>query len=370
MLTESLAGNTAARFGSIKFDAPLLVAVLLVFLVGEAVLYSASGPGYSVVIHQAVKFLIALGVMLFVAQIPPHDLRRLSPAFYVLGVGLLALVLVHGHAELGARRWLDFGPLRVQPSEFMKLAVPMMLAWLISRKPLPIGLGDIGLSLLVLALPFLLIYKEPDLGTALIMAMAAIIIIVLAGARWRYLLIGAVIGLALLPVAWHFMHAYQRERILVFLDPANAPLGAGYHIVQSMITIGSGGVYGMGWPHAPQAQLGFLPESRTDFIFAVFGEEFGLFGGLALLAIYLFIILRGLYIAWRASDNFSRLLAASLSLIFAIEVFVNIDMTLGLLPVVGVPLPFMSYGGTSLVSMAMVLGILQSIAAHKPLVPS
>jgi rod shape determining protein RodA len=225
-------------------------------------------------------------------------------------------------------------------------------------------------AVVLMALPALLIAKEPDMGTAILIALGALVIIFLAGAPYRFLLLGLAGVAALLPVLWHFMHAYQRARIMTFLDPQSAPLGAGYHIIQSMIAIGSSGLYGLGWPHAPQAQLGFLPESRTDFIFAVFGEEFGLLGSLALLATYVFIILRGLYIAWRASDNYSRLLAGCLSLTFAIDVFINIDMTMGLLPVVGVPLPFMSYGGTSLVSMAAAMGLLQSIARHKPLIPA
>lgn len=352
----------------LKLDWPLLLGIVVVFAVGEAVLYSATGPGLGVVTRQAVKFLLALVMMALVAQISPQHWRRASPFLYVAGVALLLAVLVLGHVGLGARRWLDFGPLRIQPSEFMKLTLPMMLAWLFSRKPLPVGPGALLQALVLIAVPAALIDKEPDLGTALIIAMSGLIIIVLAGARLRYLLLGAVVCAALLPVAWHFMHAYQRERILVFLDPASAPLGAGYHIIQSMIAIGSSGLYGTGWPHAPQAQLGFLPESSTDFIFAVFGEEFGLLGSLALLSAYGFIILRGLYIAWSASDNYSRLLAGCLSLTFAIDVFINIDMTMGLLPVVGVPLPFMSYGGTSLVSMAIAMGLLQGIARHKPLI--
>ncbi|APZ42035.1 rod shape-determining protein RodA [Acidihalobacter ferrooxydans] len=370
MFGESLLERWARALSNLKVDWPLLAGIVLIFAVGEAVLYSASGPGYGIVLRQGLKFLFAIGVMLLVAQIPPRHLKRISPFVYLFGVVLLIGVLVHGHSALGARRWLDLGPLRVQPSEFMKLALPMMLAWLISRNPLPVRFGVLLQVLLLLAIPAVLIDKEPDLGTALIIAMGGVIMIVLAGTRWRYLLFGALICAALMPVAWHFMHAYQRERILVFLNPASAPLGAGYHIVQSMISIGSSGLYGLGWPHAPQAQLGFLPESRTDFIFAVFSEEFGLLGSLALLGAYTFVIMRGLYIAWCASDNYSRLLAGCLSLVFAIDVFINIDMTMGLLPVVGVPLPFMSYGGTSLVSMAAAMGMLQSIARHKPLVAS
>jgi rod shape determining protein RodA len=372
MKTLSVSSSFSRFFGvllqRIYLDWPLFAGILLVFSAGEAVLYSASGPGFGVVWHQGVKFLIALVVMLVVAQVPPRRWRQLSPPIYVGGLLLLVAVLGLGHVGLGARRWLDFGPVRIQPSEFMKLALPMMLAWLFSRQPLPIRFGMLLQAAVLMILPVLLIAKEPDMGTAVLIAMGALVIIFLAGAPFRFLVLGLAIGASLLPLVWHFMHGYQRARILTFLDPQSAPLGAGYHIIQSMIAIGSSGMYGLGWPHAPQAQLGFLPESRTDFIFAVFGEEFGLFGSLALLATYVFIILRGLYIAWRASDNYSRLLAGCLSLTFAIDVFINIDMTMGLLPVVGVPLPLMSYGGTSLVSMGATMGLLQSIARHKPLV--
>ena len=354
----------------IHLDWPLFAGILLVFSAGEAVLYSAAGPGFGVVWHQGVKFLIALVVMLAVAQVPPQRWRQLSPPIYLGGLLLLVAVLGLGHVGLGARRWLDFGPLRIQPSELLKLALPMMLAWLFSRQPLPVRVGTLLQAVVLMALPVLLIAKEPDMGTAILIALGALVIIFLAGAPYRFLLLGLAVVAALMPVLWHFMHAYQRARIMTFLDPQSAPLGAGYHIIQSMIAIGSSGLYGLGWPHAPQAQLGFLPESRTDFIFAVFGEEFGLLGSLVLLATYIFIIMRGLYIAWRASDNYSRLLAGCLSLTFAIDVFINIDMTMGLLPVVGVPLPFMSYGGTSLVSMAAAMGLLQSIARHKPLIPA
>lgn len=353
----------------LHIDWLLFAGILLVFSIGETVLYSSvAGAGFGLVWHQGVKFLIALGVMLAIAQVSPQRWRQLSPLLYLGGLLLLIAVLGVGHVQLGARRWLDFGPLRIQPSEFMKLALPMMLAWLFSRHPLPVRFGTLLQAAMLMAIPVLLIAKEPDLGTAILIVLGALIIIFLAGAPFRFLLLGLVVGAALLPVVWHFMHAYQRARILTFLDPQGAPLGAGYHIIQSMIAIGSSGLYGVGWPHAPQAQLGFLPESSTDFIFAVFSEEFGLFGSLALLAAYALIILRGLFIAWSASDNYSRLLAGCLALVFALEVFVNIDMTMGLLPVVGVPLPFMSYGGTSLVSMAAVMGLLQSIARHKPLV--
>lgn len=351
----------------LRLDWPLVTGILGIFVVGELVLYSASGQNPATVIHQGVKFAVALTIMVGIAQVPPQRWRQLSPYAYVFALIMLAAVLGLGETALGARRWLDLGPVRLQPSEFMKLALPMILAYLFSRRPLPLNLPQLLQALLLIALPVALIAKEPDLGTALLIVITGLVVIFLAGVRYRYLLIGIVIAAALIPVAWHFMHAYQRARILTFLDPQSAPLGAGYHIIQSTIAIGSSGMYGLGWLHAPQAQLGFLPESRTDFIFAVFGEEFGFAGTVALLSGYAFIILRGLYIAWRAHDNYSRLLAGTLSLTFAMYVFVNVGMTMGLLPVVGVPLPFMSYGGTSLVTMAAAMGLLQSIARHRPL---
>ena len=348
-------------------DWPLIFAVLMIFAVGEAVLYSAAGSNSAIIWHQGIKFGIAMILMVLIARIPINRWRQWSPLIYVVGLLLLAAVMVVGHVGLGAKRWLGYGPLHIQPSELMKLMLPMVLAWLYSREPLPLRPMVLLQGVFLALIPAVLIAKAPDMGTALLVLMGAIAITILAGVRWRWLLLGTVLGAALLPLVWHFMHAYQRTRILTFLDPEASPLGAGYHIIQSMIAIGSSGLYGLGWPHAPQAQLGFLPESRTDFIFAVFSEEFGLFGSLGLLALYLFIILRGLLIAYRASDNYSRLLAGGLSLVFAIDVFINIGMTMGLLPVVGVPLPFMSYGGTSLVSMAAIIGLIQSVGQHKPL---
>ncbi len=349
-------------------DWPLIFAVLMIFAAGEAVLYSAAGSNSAIIWHQGIKFGIAMILMVLIARIPINRWRQWSPLIYVVGLLLLAAVMVVGHVGLGAKRWLGYGPLHIQPSELMKLILPMVLAWLYSREPLPLRPMVLLQGVFLALIPAVLIAKAPDMGTALLVLMGAIAITILAGVRWRWLLLGTVLGAALLPLVWHFMHAYQRTRILTFLDPEASPLGAGYHIIQSMIAIGSSGLYGLGWLHAPQAQLGFLPESRTDFIFAVFSEEFGLFGSLGLLALYLFIILRGLLIAYRASDNYSRLLAGGLSLVFAIDVFINIGMTMGLLPVVGVPLPFMSYGGTSLVSMAAIIGLIQSVGQHKPLV--
>ncbi|OBS10040.1 rod shape-determining protein RodA [Acidihalobacter prosperus] len=366
--SQLLRARGLAILSRLRLDWPLVTGILAIFSVGELVLYSASGQDIATVWHQGGKFAVAFVIMIGIAQVSPQQWRRLSPYAYLFAVLMLIAVLGLGETALGARRWLDLGPVRLQPSEFMKLALPLALAYLFSRRPLPLNLPHLLGALLLIAIPVALIAKEPDLGTAMLIVITGLVVIFLAGVPYRYLLVGALVVAALVPVIWHFMHAYQKARILTFLDPERAPLGAGYHIIQSTIAIGSSGLYGLGWLHAPQAQLGFLPESRTDFIFAVFGEEFGLAGSVALLTAYAFIILRGLYIAWRASDNFSRLLAGTLSLTFAMYVFINVGMTMGLLPVVGVPLPFMSYGGTSLVTMAAAMGLLQSIARHRPLI--
>lgn len=366
-LRQGLRSQGFSVLRRIGLDWPLVTGILTIFGVGELVLYSASGQSLATVWHQGIKFAVAMAIMVGIAQVSPQRWRHLSPYIYLFSTCVLLAVLGFGEAALGARRWLDLGPMRLQPSEFMKLALPMILAYLFSRRPLPVNLPHLLISLALITVPMLLIAKEPDLGTALLIGISGFVVIFLAGIPYRYLLVGMLLAAAMIPVAWHFMHAYQQARILTFLDPQRAPLGAGYHIIQSTIAIGSSGLYGLGWLHAPQAQLGFLPESRTDFIFAVFGEEFGLAGTIGLLSAYAFIILRGLYLAWRATDNYARLLAGSLSLTFAMYVFINMGMTMGLLPVVGVPLPFMSYGGTSLVTMAAAMGLLQSIARHRPL---
>lgn len=366
-LKQNLRGQISTLIYRVGLDWPLITGILTIFAVGELVLYSASGQSLATVWHQGVKFTVAMVIMIGIAQVSPQGWRRFSPYIFLFAVLMLLAVLGLGRTALGARRWLDFGPIRLQPSEFMKLALPMLLAYVFSRRPLPINLPHLLMALVLIVIPAALIAKEPDLGTAMLIVISGLVVIFLAGIPYRYLIFGAALIAALIPIAWHFMHAYQKARILTFLDPQRAPLGAGYHIIQSTIAIGSSGLFGLGWLHAPQAQLGFLPESRTDFIFAVFGEEFGLVGTVALLSLYAFIILRGLYIAWNATDNYSRLLAGSLSLTFAMYVFINIGMTMGLLPVVGVPLPFMSYGGTSLVTMAAAIGLLQSIARHRPL---
>jgi rod shape determining protein RodA len=286
---------------------------------------------------------------------------------YGFGVLLLVLVLVAGEVGKGAQRWLDLGFFRFQPSEMMKLAMPMMLAWYFGDRPLPPTLGKLVVSGVLVIVPMGLVAKQPDLGTALLVASAGFFVIFLAGIRWRILLGFGVAGAAGVPVLWHFMHDYQRQRVLTFLDPESDPLGSGYHIIQSKIAIGSGGLYGKGWLNGTQSQLDFLPERSTDFIFAVYGEEFGFLGVVLLLTLYLVVILRGLYIATNAQDAFCRLLAGSLSLTFFVYLLVNTGMVTGLLPVVGVPLPLISYGGTSMVTIMAGFGILMSINSHRRL---
>jgi rod shape determining protein RodA len=351
-------------------DLPLLVGLLLLCGFGLIVLYSASGENLAQVQRQAVRIALALVVMLAVAQVSPITLRRWAPSLYGAGLVMLVAVLVFGEIGKGAQRWLDLGIVRFQPSELVKLAVPLMIAWYLAEKRLPPSWQRLAAAAAMIIVPVLLIAKQPDLGTSLLVASAGVFVLFLAGISWR--LIGAlfVALAAAAPVVWYLMRDYQRQRVLTFLDPENDPLGAGYHIIQSKIAIGSGGMYGKGWLNGTQSQLDFLPERHTDFIFAVLAEEFGLIGVLILLSLYLFIIARGLYIATRAQDTFNRLISGSLILVFFVYLFVNTGMVSGLLPVVGVPLPLVSYGGTSLVTLMAAFGMLMSIHTHRRLLPT
>jgi len=351
-------------------DLPLLAGLLLLSGFGLIVLYSASGQNFDLVERQAVRIVLALAIMLAVAQLNPTTLRRWSPWLYGIGLVMLVAVLVFGQVGKGAQRWLDLGIVRFQPSEMVKLAVPLMIAWYLAEKRLPPGLQRLTMAAAMIAVPVLLIAKQPDLGTSLLVASAGVFVLFLAGISWR--LIGVLMAgaAAAAPAAWYLMRDYQRQRVLTFLDPEKDPLGTGYHIIQSKIAIGSGGLYGKGWLNGTQSQLDFLPERHTDFLFAVLSEEFGLIGVLMLMALYLFIIARGLYIATRAQDTFTRLLAGSLTLVFFVYLFVNTGMVTGLLPVVGVPLPLVSYGGTSLVTLMAGFGMLMSIHTHRRLLPT
>lgn len=356
-------------FARIHLDLPLVTGVLLLCGFGLVVLYSASDQSGTQVERQLLRFGLAFLVMVAVAQVSPDKLRRWSPWLFGSGVLLLLAVLGIGDVGKGARRWLDFGVIRFQPSEILKLAVPLVLASYLTSQPLPASLWRTLVAAIITLVPVLLIAKQPDLGTALLVASAGVFVLFLSGMSWRLIFGLAALAASVAPVLWLFLRPYQRQRVLTFLDPETDPLGAGYHIIQSEIAIGSGGVYGKGWFNGTQSHLEFLPERSTDFIMAVLGEEFGMVGILVLLCLYLFIILRGLYIANHAQDAFGRLLAGGLTLVFFVYVMVNSGMVTGLLPVVGVPLPLISYGGTSLVTIMASFGILMSIHTHRKLVP-
>ena len=348
-------------------DGALLLGLIAACGLGLVILYSASGGSLDVMERQMLWLALAFGTMVFIAQIPPQYLLRWTPWLFGAGVLLLIAVLVVGDIGKGAQRWLDLGFIRFQPSEMLKLTVPMMLAWHLADARLPPSAGRLLIAAALILVPTLLIAKQPDLGTALLIASAGFFVIFLAGISWRLLIGLMAVAAAAAPVLWYFMHDYQRQRVLTFLDPEQDPLGSGYHIIQSKIAIGSGGLYGKGWLNGTQSQLEFLPERSTDFIFAVLGEEFGLTGILVLLAAYAFIVLRSIYIATQAQETYTRLLAGSLALTFFVYVLVNTGMVTGLLPVVGVPLPLISYGGTSMVTLMAGFGILMSIHTHRKL---
>ncbi|MGB5735217.1 MAG: rod shape-determining protein RodA [Thiohalocapsa sp.] len=348
----------------LHLDLPLLLGLLSLCGFGLTVLFSATDQSSGQVERQVLRLGLAFAVMVAVAQVPPRLLRRWALPLFGLGVLLLLAVLLVGDVGKGAQRWLDLGIVRFQPSEILKLAVPMALAWFLSLRQLPPGTLRVLVAALMMAVPVLLIAKQPDLGTSLLVASAGVMVLFLAGLSWRLIALLAALAGAAAPILWMLMRDYQRQRVLTFLDPGSDPLGAGYHTIQAQIAIGSGGTYGKGWLNGTQSHLEFLPERSTDFIFAVIGEEFGLVGILMLLALYLFIIGRGLYIASQARDSFSRLLAGSLTMVFFVYLFVNTGMVIGLLPVVGVPLPLVSYGGTSLVTIMAGFGIIMSIHTY------
>jgi len=351
----------------LHLDLPLLAGLLVLSAIGLLTLYSAGGGAPDLVMRQGLRLLLAFAVMWAVAQIPPWQLARWAPWLYALGLILLLAVLLVGDITQGAQRWIRVGGFKFQPSEMAKLTVPAMIAYYLAERALPPSLLRIVIGGMLAVIPTLLVAKQPDLGTALLIASAGLFVLFLAGISWRLIAALGILAAASAPVMWMFMHAYQRRRVLTFLDPTQDPLGAGYHIIQSEIAIGSGGLYGKGWLNGTQSQLNFLPERSTDFIFAVFSEEFGLFGVVLLISAYLLVVGRGLYIAGRAQDSFGRLLAGALILTFFVYVLVNIGMVSGLLPVVGLPLPLISYGGTSLVTVMSAFGVLMSIHTHRRL---
>lgn len=360
--------RTSRFLQMLHIDPILLLGLLLLMTAGLGILYSASDGSIEMVQRQLVRLAISFAVMFVVAQIPQHQLYIWAPWFFALGIILLILVLVAGDVGKGAQRWLNLYVIRFQPSEMMKLVTPMMIAWYLCEKPFPPRVSSLFISLAMVIVPTMLIAKQPDLGTALLVAAAGFFVVFFGGIRWR-ILFGSIFGiLALIPVLWQFMHDYQKQRVLTLFDPESDPLGSGYHIIQSMIAIGSGGIYGKGWLNGTQSQLDFIPERTTDFIYAVFAEEFGIMGAVVLLSLYAFIVIRGLYIAATAQDSFGRLLAGSLSLTFFVYLFVNVGMVSGILPVVGIPLPLVSFGGTSMVTLMAGFGMLMSISTHRRLV--
>ncbi len=361
-------GNLGRIMRRLNIDGPLLGALLLICAFGLVVLYSAVGEDMRLWLSQLVRLGVALVCMFIVAQLSPDFLRRWTQWGYAAGLLLLVLVLTTGEVGQGARRWLDLG-IRFQPSEVMKLAVPMMAAWYLHERPIPPRFGPLMMLAVIIIVPTLLIAREPDLGTALLVAASGLMVAVLAGLPVRLMLTLAVLSVPGAYGLWQLMEDYQKQRVLTLFDPTSDPLGAGYNIIQSKIAIGSGGMFGKGWTNGSQAQLQYLPERDTDFIFAVIGEELGLLGVLLLLCLYMFVVGRGLYIAVQAPDTYSRLLAGSISLTFFVYVFVNTAMVTGLLPVVGVPLPLVSFGGTSMVTLMAGFGILMSIHSHRKLLP-
>jgi rod shape determining protein RodA len=351
---------------ALRVDPVLLLLLALLSLFGMMLLYSASGSNVDLILRQIIRLSMALVLMVVVANMPLRGLQKISTWLYLAGLMLLLAVMFYGEVGKGAQRWLDLGFIRFQPSEILKLAVPMMIASYLADRSLPIGWKALTVSVILVMIPVVMIARQPDLGTAILVASGGFFVLFLAGIRWKIILsLGVFISL-MAPVMWKFvLHDYQRARILTLLDPESDPLGSGYHIIQSKIAIGSGGVYGKGWLNGTQSQLDFIPERSTDFIFSVFGEEFGFFGSILLILLYLAIIYRGLYIAAASKENFGRLLAGALSLTFFVYLFVNIGMVAGMLPVVGVPLPLISYGGTSMVTLMMGFGLIMSIRSAK-----
>ncbi|MXP67553.1 peptidoglycan glycosyltransferase MrdB [Pantoea sp. Aalb] len=341
----------------------LLVILLLVYCI--IVIWSASGQDYDIIENKIWQITIGLTIMLIMAQVSPRVYENWAPYLYFLCIMLLVIVDACGHVSKGARRWLELGLLRFQPSEIAKIAVPLMIARFISRDICPPNLKKTIFSLLLIFIPTLLVAIQPDLGTSILIASSGIFVLFFSGVNWKIMILALLLIGAFIPVLWLCLHDYQRDRLIMLINPESDPLGAGYHIIQSKIAIGSGGLYGKGWLHGTQSQLEFLPERHTDFIFAVLAEEFGLIGVLLLLFLYLILIMRGLIIASHAQTTFGRVLSGSLMLILFVYVFVNIGMVSGILPVVGIPLPLISYGGSAMIMLMAGFGIVMSIHSHK-----
>ena len=347
-----------------KVDLPLLLALLAIMFISLVVLASASGENSRLVLSQGVRFGIGVGAMVLVSRLPPARLRLWTPLAYAASLALLAMVFVFGSGR-SANLWLNLGVFYLQPGELLKLSVPMMLAWYLHAAVLPPRWGVLAVCAAIIGVPVAMIILQPDLGTGMLVAASGVFAVYLAGIAWWRIGLFAGLGVASLPVGWMFLMPYQRDRILTFMNPENDPLGAGWNIIQSKIAIGSGGLSGKGWGQGSQAHLDFLPEHTTDFIFSVLSEEWGWLGVVTLLALYLFVIGRCLWIAAQSRDSFSRLLAGALAMTFSVYVLVNGGMVAGLLPVVGVPMPLRSYGGTSAVSLLAGFGIVMSARAHR-----
>lgn len=351
-----------------NLDGPLLTITLVIMAFGLATIYSATAYASNRTTGQLMNMGVGIVAMWLIAQLPPQKLMRFAVPLYLVGIVLLVLVFVMGIKINGARRWLPIGITRIQPSEILKIATPLMLAWYFHKYEATLRLRHYAVAGLLLLVPFVLIAKQPDLGTALLVGAAGFYVIFFAGLPWKIIFGMLAAGIAAAPFIWSMLHDYQRKRIMTLIDPSSDPLGSGYHIIQSTIAIGSGGPFGKGWLQGTQTHLEFIPERHTDFIFAVFSEERGLVGNCILVALYLLLIARGLMITANASTLFARVLAGSITLSFFTYAFVNMGMVSGILPVVGVPLPFMSYGGTALVTLFLGVGILMSIQSHRMLV--
>jgi rod shape determining protein RodA len=351
----------------LHLDFPLLVGLVLLAGFGLLILYSASGGSAEMMQQQAMRLLVAFSLMVAIAQLPPHWLKIITTMLFTAGIIMLILVPLFGVSSKGAQRWLDLGAFRFQPSEMMKLVIPMMVALYLTDKQLPPQPLRLLIASVMIVIPVLLIARQPDLGTSLLIGSSGFFVLFLAGLPWRVITGLGVLAGAAMPILWSLLKDYQKQRVLTFLDPEKDPLGAGYHIIQSKIAIGSGGLFGKGWMEGTQSQLSFLPERHTDFIFAVLAEEFGLIGVILLFALYLFLVWRALSIAIQAQETYTRLLAGALAMTFFIYFFVNVGMVSGILPVVGLPLPLVSYGGTAMVTTLVSFGILMSIHTHRKL---
>ncbi|MTZ13071.1 rod shape-determining protein RodA [Pseudomonas sp. JL972] len=364
---EDVMRRRASLLQRLHIDAQLLLLLLLLAAGSLFILYSASGKNWDLLLKQASSFGLGLGAMLVIAQLEPRFMARWVPLGYLAVVGLLLAVEFMGHTAMGATRWINIpGVIRFQPSEFMKIIMPMTIAWYLAARPLPPRFKHTLISLALIVVPFVLIVKQPDLGTALLILASGAFVLFIAGLRWSWIMGAAAAVVPIAVAMWYFvLHDYQKQRVLTFLDPESDPLGTGWNIIQSKAAIGSGGVFGKGWLLGTQSHLDFLPESHTDFIIAVLAEEFGMVGVCMLLLVYLLLITRGLVITVQAQTLFGKLLAGALTMTFFVYVFVNIGMVSGLLPVVGVPLPFISYGGTSLVTLLSGFGVLMSIHTHR-----